>query len=99
MKYFALEKLSRMILAELNINFIRNKFDLLSDGIAGNVVSMKSETKIDDMFPLAKSFVAGYAPPYRLDRNCKGGDLLYSRGYPLKVNRNKQFRRVCFYRT
>ena len=30
------------------------------------------------MFPAAQFFKAGYAPPYRLDRNCnKGGILLY----------------------
>ena len=51
---------------------------ILSDGIAGNVDDFISETKIDDMFPAAQFFKAGYAPPYRLDRNCnKGGILLY----------------------
>ena len=37
---------------------------------------MVSETKIDYTFPLAQFCVEGYSTSYRLDRTCKGGDLL-----------------------
>ena len=45
------KNLNRVILAQLNINSIRNKFDLLAEGIKGKVdVLMISETKIDETF-------------------------------------------------
>ena len=44
--------LKRIILGHLNINSIRNKFDLLVDQIKGRVVIMViSETKLDESFP------------------------------------------------
>ena len=40
--------LNKLIFAHLNINSIRNKFELLSEQIKGNVdLPMISETKID----------------------------------------------------
>ena len=46
------KNLNRVILAQLNINSIRNKFHLLAEGIKGKVdVLMISETKIDESFP------------------------------------------------
>ena len=44
--------LKRIILGHLNINSIRNKFDLLVDQIKGNFdIMVISETKSDDPFP------------------------------------------------
>ena len=40
-------------IAHININSIRNKLDLLSDQVKGNVdILMISETKIDESFPV-----------------------------------------------
>ena len=45
------KNLNRVILAQLNINSIRNNFNLLAEGIKGKVdVLMISETKIDETF-------------------------------------------------
>ena len=70
--------LNRLILAHLNINSIRNKFDQLVNGIKGNTdVLMISKTKLDDSFPSMQFLIEGCGPPYRLDRNSHGGGILY----------------------
>ena len=66
--------LNKLIFAHLNINSIRNKFELLSEQIKGNVVVlMISGTKIDYSFPVCQFSIEGFCTPYRLDRNSKGG--------------------------
>ena len=71
------ENLNRVILAQLNINSIQSKFDLLAEGIKGKVdVYMMSETKIDETFPSRQFFIKGFTPPYRLDWKCHGGGIL-----------------------
>ena len=43
---------NRIVLVHLNTNSLRNKFDILTDQISGNVdVTVISETKLDDSFP------------------------------------------------
>ena len=43
---------NRIVLAHLNINSLRNKFDILTDQISGDVdVMVISETKLDYFFP------------------------------------------------
>ena len=71
-----------MVFAHLNINSIRNKFELLSEQVRGNVdVLMVSETKIDDNFPIGIFLTHGSSPACRLDRDSKGGGvMLYIRG-------------------
>ena len=65
----------------MNINSIRNKFELLKYQITGNTdILMISETKIDDTFPHSQFFIEGFSTPYRLDRDSNsGGILLYVR--------------------
>ena len=71
------KNLNRVILAQLNINSIRNKFDLIAEWRKGKVdVLMISETKIDESFPSRQFFIEGFTPPYRLDRNCHDSGIL-----------------------
>ena len=43
----------KLVFAHLNINSVRNKFEMLSDQIKGNIdVLLVSKTKIDDSFPI-----------------------------------------------
>ena len=64
----------RIIIAHLNINSIRNKFDALKTMIAGNIdILLISETKLDESFPPSQFTVTGYRPPFRLDRTDDGG--------------------------
>ena len=57
---------NRLIVAQLNINSLRFKFDSLVEKLHSNVdIILISETKIDSLFPT-----------YRLDRNSNGWDIL-----------------------
>ena len=60
------------IFAHLNINSIRNKFEILSDQIKENIDALLvSETKINDRFPIR--YECG---TYRLDRISNGGGFM-----------------------
>ena len=68
---------NRFICAHLNINSVRNKFDLLSDLIKKNIdILMISETKLDSSFPNWQFQIHFYSEPYRLDRKRNGGGIL-----------------------
>ena len=55
---------NRLICAHLNINSVRNKFDLLSDIIKNNIdILMISETKLDSSFPNGQFQFHGYSEP------------------------------------
>ena len=72
-----IKNLNRIVLAHLNINSLRNKFDLFKDQIKGNVdVLVISETKLDDSFPTGQFKIPGYASPFRLDRDENGGGIM-----------------------
>ena len=69
---------NKLVFAHLNINSIRNKFELLSEQVRGNVdVLMASETKIDDSFPTGNFLIYGFSPPYRLARDSKSGGIMW----------------------
>ena len=67
------------VLADLNINSfninLRNKFDVLTDQITGNIDAFViPETKFDDSFPEGQFKIPGYSSSFCLDRdqNVKG---------------------------
>ena len=66
-----------IVIAQININSIRNKFDQLLCIVQGNVdILVITETKLDNTFPISQFKIDGYATPYRLDRNRNGGGIL-----------------------
>ena len=66
----------RLIIAQLNINSLRSKFDSLVEILHSNVdLPLISETKIDSSFPAAQFKIKGYTP-YRLERNSNEGGIL-----------------------
>ena len=71
----------KLILGHLNINSIRNKFEVLKLINDHNIdIFLISETKLDDSFPTAQFFVKGFIPLYTFDVNSKGGGIpLYIR--------------------
>ena len=72
LKALRLSKVDCIIVAQINVNSIRNKFDALMTGIQNKVdILLISETKLDETFP-TKQFTS----PYRLDGNGFGGGLL-----------------------
>ena len=71
------KNLHRFIFAHININSIRNKFDVLADLIVGKVdLLLISETKIDDTFPSSQFQISGFSTPFRLDRTQNGGGIM-----------------------
>ena len=71
------DNLKKLIFAHMNINFIWNKFQLLSEQIKGNVdILLITETKNDVSFPVGQFLIEGFCTPYTRDRNSKGGGIL-----------------------
>ena len=69
--------MNKLIVAHLNINSIRNKFEELISQVKGTVdVLMISETKIDDSLPIADFLIDGFSQPYRIDLNSSGGEIM-----------------------
>ena len=81
LKKLRIKNLNRVIISQININSIRNKIELLSEAVLGNIdILMVSETKIDMSFPTSQFVIQGFAAPFRLDRtNTGGGILVYAR--------------------
>ena len=88
------KNLNKLIIGHLNINSLRNKFELLTHQIKDNIdILMISETKLDESFPTSQFFMKGFSSPHRLDCNCNGGGiLLYIRedipSKPLSIERD-----------
>ena len=62
--------LKKIIIAHLNINSIRNKFEMLCEFIKGNVdILLISETKIDESFPTSQFIIPGFSTPFRYEKN------------------------------
>ena len=69
--------LNRIVVAHLNINSLRNKFDYLIEQITGNIdILMISETKLDSSFPTGQFLINGYSESFRIDRNSQGGGIM-----------------------
>ena len=88
LKFIRKDNLNKLIIAHLNINSIRSKFDFLVDKIKGNVdIMMISETNLDNTFPNGQFLTDGFNESIRLDWNKKvGGILLFIReDTPIKV--------------
>ena len=68
---------NKIIMAHININSLRNKFDMLTNSVSEYIdILMISETKLDDTFPHALYHLKDFSNPYRLDRNSHGGGIL-----------------------
>ena len=77
LKAIKLRNLHRLVIAHININSIRNKIELLSSAVIGNIdILMISETKIDDTFPTNQFVIKGFYTPFRFDRSSNGGGIL-----------------------
>ena len=69
---------NKIIIGHLNINSIRKKFELLSSLIGGKIdILLISETKLDATFATNQFSIQGYSTAYRMDRNDKGGGIIF----------------------
>ena len=72
-----IKNVNRLIIGNLNINSIPNKFDQLKAVIPGYIdILVLVETKVDVSFPESQFIIEGYSIPYRLDRNRNGGGVM-----------------------
>ena len=77
LKNIRIENLNNVIIGQLNINSLRNKFYALKTIIQGNIdVLILTETKIDNTFPQSQFYIPGYKVPYRRDRDGYGGGVM-----------------------
>ena len=66
---------NKIIIGNLNINSLPNKFEQLKD-IVMQHIDILFLTELNDTFPTAQFLVNGFSEPYRLDRNRKGGGVM-----------------------
>ena len=72
-----IQNVENIIIAHLNINSLRNKFDALVHIISGNVdILVIVETKLDQTFPENQFRINGFKKPYRRDRTANGGGIM-----------------------
>ena len=74
-----IRKMNRLISSKININSIRNDFELLFSLVSNNIdVLLISETKIHNTFPVSQLYVPGDSLIFKLDRTGnEGGTRLY----------------------
>ena len=77
LKDIRISNMNKLIFGHLNINSLRNKFDLFSEQVKGSIdILMLSETKLDDSFPEAQFLIEGFHSPFRFDCNINGGGII-----------------------
>ena len=94
-RFLGVKNVNRLIIGNLNINSVSNKFGQLKLFVQGKVnILIATETKLDSVFPTSQFVVDGYSEPYRLDRNRNGvGVLIYIReDLPSKLQANHTLR-------
>ena len=68
---------NKVIIGNLNINSIRNKFDQLKETVLKYIdIVLVTETKLDKTFLESLFLMDGFSKPYRLDRNKNGGGVM-----------------------
>ena len=77
LKDIRISNMNKPIFGHLNINSLRNKFDLFSEQVKGSIyILMVSATKLDDSFPEAQFLIEGFYSSFRFDRNINGGGII-----------------------
>ena len=72
-----LRNVNRVLIGNLNINSIRNKFDQLKDTVLKYIdILILTETKLDETFLTSQFLMDGFSKPYRFDRNKHGGGVM-----------------------
>ena len=69
--------IDKIIVAHLNINSFRNKFNSLISQITGSIdILMISETKLDETFLIDQFIIEGFSVLYRADQNGSGAEIM-----------------------
>ena len=82
LKSIKVSNVNRLVIGQLNINSLRNKFEALKLIIGQNIdILIITETKLDETFTKAQFHIDGYALPFRIDcSRHSGGVIIYVRG-------------------
>ena len=68
---------NKVIIGNLNINSIRNKFEQLKKTVLKYIdILVVTETKLDETFLESLFLMDGFSKPYKLDRNKNGGGVM-----------------------
>ena len=71
-----IKHVNKLIIAYLNINSLKIKFEFLVEFIRGKVdILMISGTKTDETYPLDQHKINGFNATFRLDPNSYGGGI------------------------
>ena len=77
LKKLKLKNSHRLVIGQININSIRNKFELFKKLVKGILdIVVVTESKLDESFPQQQFLMEGYNLPFRADRNGNGGGIL-----------------------
>ena len=77
LKSIRVSNINRLIIGQLNINSLQNKFEDLKIVINGNLdILVLTETKLDYTFLKTQFIIEGYMPPFRFDRPTNGGGVI-----------------------
>ena len=82
-----------LIIGHLNVNSLRNKFEMLRETVKDKLdILLISETKVDLSFPSSQLAINGFISPLRLDRNSSGGGIMLfvREEIPSKISREYQ---------
>ena len=76
-KNLRLSNVNRVVIGNLNINSLSNKFNQLKELVLKHVdILVLTETKLDDSFSNSQFSVDGFSEPFRIDRNRSGGGAM-----------------------
>ena len=74
LKHLRLNNTKKLIIGNLNINSLRNKFDLLKEMVSKEIyILMISKTKLDDCFPVFQFYKKSFCTPFKLDLKMVAG--------------------------
>ena len=92
-------KLNKLVVAHLNINSTRNKFEALIQNVSGEVdLLMILDTKIDETFPKTQFLIKGFRDTFRIDRMFMGevSYCMLEKIYLLNFYQQSQYRLNAF---
>ena len=71
------KNVNKLITGYLNINSLRDKFELLTHQSKDKIdIIMILKRKLDERFPTSQFLMKVFSSPHRLDCNCNGGGIL-----------------------
>ena len=72
-----LRSVNRVLIGNLNINSIRNKFDQLKDTVLKYIgMLILTETKLDETFQISQFLMDGFFKSNKFEKNKHGGEVM-----------------------